>query len=53
VKGYGAAAKGENINCPSIDSSIVDECDEDKDDVGVPHIEPSTITSISIFYDDV
>ena len=42
-----------NRNCPSIvGSSIVDECDNDKDDVGVVHIQPSTIitTSISILY---
>ena len=54
VKGHGAAAIAVNINCPSpVGSSIVDECDEDKDDVGVVHIQPSTITSISIFYDEV
>jgi len=57
VKGHGAAATVFNINCPSpVGSSIVDECDEDKDDVGVLHIQPSTITitsSISIFYDEV
>jgi len=57
VKGHGAAASAGNINCPSIaGSSIVDECDEDKDDVGVPHKQPSTIItrrSISIFYDEV
>ena len=55
LKGHGAAATAGNINCPSIDgSSIVDECDEDKDDVGVGHIQPSTITTnISIFYHEV
>ena len=55
VKGHGAAAAiAGNINCPSpVGSSIVDECDEDKDDVGVVHIQPSTIISISIFYDEV
>jgi len=53
VKGHGAAARALNINCPSIGSSIVDECDEDKDDVGVVHIQPSTMTTISIFYDEV
>ena len=37
VKGHGAAARALNINCPSPVSSIVDECDEDKDDVGVGH----------------
>jgi len=54
VKGHGAAANEVNINCPSLfGSSIVDECDEDKDDVGVVHPQPSTITIISIFYDEV
>jgi len=53
VKGHGAAATEVNINCPSIGSSIVDECDDDQDDVGVGHIQPSTTTSISIFYDEV
>jgi len=55
LKGHGAAATAVNINCPSPEgSSIVDECDEDKDDVGVVHFQPSTITtSISIFYDEV
>ena len=53
VKGHGAAARALNINCPSIRSIIDDESDEDKYDVGVVHIQPSTTTSISIFYDEV
>ena len=54
LKGHGAAAIAVNINCPSlVGSSIVDECDEDKDDVGDVHIQPSTQISISIFYDEV
>jgi len=52
VKGNGAAAANVvNINGPSLaGSSIVDECDEDKDDDGVDHKQPSTFISISIFY---
>ena len=52
---HGAGASVGNINCPSIaGSSIVVEIDEGKDDVGVGHIQPSTITTnISIFYHEV
>jgi len=55
------AAISLNINCPSTHCPsthciIVDECDNDKDDVGVVNSQPSTITttrSMSIFYDEV
>jgi len=58
LKSHCVAATAVNINCPSpVGSSIVDECDEDKDDVGVHHNQPSTITTtlinISIFYHEV
>ena len=54
LKAHCAAATAVNINCPSlVGSSIVDECDEDKDDVGIDHIQPSTKTTICIFYDEV
>ena len=49
VKGHGAAASADNINCPSFaGSSIDDERHEDEDDVGVGHSQPSTITTTSI-----
>ena len=55
LKAHCAAATAVNINCPSlVGSSIVDECDNDKDDVnGIDHIQPSTKTTICIFYDEV
>jgi len=54
VEGSGAATPVGNINCPSISfTMVIYEKDEDKDDVGVVHIQPSTTSSMSIFkYDE-